>query len=358
MNVPYLHFAEQYFEKIWGGRKLREMYGKEAPEGAPVGEAWLVSDHPSAVSVVDEGPFEGRNLHELLEEHSEALLGSLAAPTMHGRFPLLLKVLDAAEHLSVQVHPDDATARRLGEPDVGKTEMWHVLQADPGSELICGLDTEVDPAAFAELVDAGGIENAMNRFEVEAGTSVFVAAGTVHAIGGGIVLAEIQQNSDITYRIYDWGRVQDNGKPRELHVNKSKEAIHFGSPHGGCVKPLSYIAPNGAQRTVLAACRYFAAELVRVKGRLSHCAEGKSFRIVLSKTGGLRVQGREVSEAEALLIPASTHECTVEGDGEYLLYYVPDLRHDVIAPLVAACHPCEDIIRLGGDPEYSDLNID
>jgi mannose-6-phosphate isomerase len=355
-----LRFTEQYQERIWGGQKLRSLFEKDIPADRPIGEAWLVSDHPGSESVVADGPHAGRSLHDLVEENPEALLGSRAQRTPHGRFPLLLKILDAREILSVQVHPDDETARRLNEPDVGKTEMWHVLQSDPYSELICGLDPSVTREEFEGVADSPEVAELMVRFAAPEGTNVFVPAGTVHAIGGGIVLAEIQQNSDITYRLYDWGRLQADGKPRTLHLQKAMESIRFGSTHTGPNRALSY-DDGGATRTVLAACRYFAAEAVAVQERYGRETRGESFHIVLAKDEPLqfRVNGTSATAraGEALLIAGSVPYYEVEGTGTYLDYYVPDLRKDVMAPLQKAGHSQEEIVRLGGDPATSDLNI-
>lgn len=356
-----LRFNERYYERVWGGRKLKTIYGKDAPEDRPVGEAWLISDHPGDESVISEGPFEGRTLQDLLQLDAKALLGKKAQPTHGGRFPLLLKILDAAQHLSVQVHPDDACAERLGEPDVGKTEMWYVLQAEPGSELICGLDPEVDRETVAKAVEDGSIETLMKRFPVREGTTAFVSAGTVHAIGGGIVLAEIQQNSDLTYRLYDWGRVGSDGKPRELHIEKALEAIHFGSSHGGEANPLSCTGAETAERSILAACRHFATDRVACRGYYETKTRGDSFHILLAMSGPLAVSVGQKTHAidvtEALLIPGQHERYTVEGLGEFLDYYVPDLELDIIEPLLAAGHSRDAITLLGGDEEYSDLRV-
>ena len=357
-QIKLLHFGERYYERIWGGQDLREILGKNTPEGARVGEAWLVSDHPGDESVVDEGPLEGKSFRELLEAHPEAILGRKARLTVHGRFPLLLKLLDSADWLSVQVHPDDATARRLGEPDVGKTEMWHVLTANPGSELICGIAPEVTAAQFREALESDHVESLMTRFEAAPGISTFVAAGTVHAIGGGILLAEIQQNSDITYRIHDWGRIEKNGEPRELHIEKAIEAIHFGSVHGGPSEPLSYEA-GGVRRSVLAACQYFAAELLHIEGEANRDTHGDSFHILLAKTDGLHVdaadQTRLLKAGQAVLVAGQVESFSVHGTGELLNYYVPVLDRDIMQPLRSAGYKVPDIIRLGGDPAHSDL---
>jgi len=360
-DIPgLLRFKEGYFDRIWGGSKLREVLGLDTPPGKVVGEAWLVSDHAHHESVVSEGRLEGKSLRELLGQAPRAILGSRARLTIHGRFPLLLKLLDSAQPLSVQVHPDDDDAKRLGEPDVGKTEMWHVFHAEPGSELICGLHSGVKKETFAQAVEDGSIENLMMRFEVAAGTSAFVAAGMVHAIGSGILLAEIQQNSDLTYRIYDWGRLQPDGTPRELHIGKALEVIHFGSVHGGPVRPLSYSA-QGASCSVLAACRYFAAELVYLTDTFERDTRGESFHILLAKSGELAVADNAgelpLRPGQAVLVSGHAHRFTLTGRGECLDYYVPDLERDIITPLRDAGHLPDAIVRLGGDPATSDLRV-
>ncbi|MBN2310590.1 MAG: class I mannose-6-phosphate isomerase, partial [Candidatus Hydrogenedentes bacterium] len=262
------------------------------------------------------------------------------------------------DHLSVQVHPDDACASRLGEPDVGKTEMWHVLRAQPGSELICGMDRSVTPDQFSRSVHDNSLGDLLTRFDVAPGDSVFVPAGTVHAIGGGIVLAEIQQNSDLTYRIYDWGRLQADGTPRQLHVDKALQAIHFGSKHGATNAPLAYQS-HGGQRTVLAACRYFAAESVEVHGTLPCETRADSFHIILAKSGSVSIEAgqssRQLKPGECALVPGHFGRFAVTGPGAFLDYYVPDLDRDVFAPLVGAGHNETDIVRLGGEPTESDL---
>lgn len=346
-EIGVLRFEEQYFERIWGGNKLHTIYNKDIPQDKPIGEAWLISDHQSCESKVTEGPLQGKTLRQLLELNADAILGTRAELTIHGRFPLLLKILDALDVLSVQVHPDDECAKRLNEPDVGKTEMWHVLQAEKGSKLICGLDTSASKETLAEAIQDGSIEKLMRSFEVEDGTSVHVPAGTVHAIGAGIVLTEIQQNSDLTYRLYDWGRLQ-NGKPRQLHIEKSMEAINFGSTFGGSAKPLAY--DNGdTTRTVLAACIYFATELIEVSGHYSIQTRGESFHIILLKSGELVVDNSyTLQPGQAILVPGHFDSFSVEGNSTFLNYYVPNLDTDIIAPLTNAGHQISDIHLLGG----------
>lgn len=356
MNL--LAFEEAYVERIWGGDRLRTQYGKPTTPGVPIGESWMIADHAQHVSVVTDGPHAGRTLRELLEEDAAGLLGSRARLTPHGRFPLLLKLLDAGDKLSVQVHPDDEDARRLGEPDVGKTEMWYVLQGDEGSELYCGLPTDVTRERFKEAISSGNCADLLARFPATEGTSVFVPAGTVHAIGGGCLLAEIQQNSDITYRIYDWDRVGADGSERELHIERALEVTHFGSLHSGPARPLSY-ASGTSEVSVLAACKYFAAERVRVTRSYTCTTRGETFALLLGTSGAVQVRcnddERELKPGCALMVPGSVPEFTIEGEGSLLKYSVSDLDRDIMHPLVDAGHPREAIIALGGDQGVSDF---
>lgn len=353
-----LRFEETYFERIWGGQKLRALFNKPIPEDRPIGEAWLIADHATCESRVAEGPLRGAALRELLTHDADAVLGARAQLTPHGRFPLLLKLLDASGVLSVQVHPDDETAKRLGEPDVGKTEMWHVLDAGPDSDIFCGLRPDVDTKRLAEAIRTGTLEPLLLRTRAAQDMSVFVQAGTMHAIGAGLVIAEIQQNSDLTYRCFDWNRVDAAGKPRELHIEKTLEATRTGITHAGPAKPLAYRS-GGASIEVLGACRYFAAECISISDTFTRNTRGESFHILLAKSGPVTVRcgddTKRLEPGSAALIIGSAPEFTLRGPGCILDYYVPDLARDVIEPLRAAGHPDEDIVRLGGPPETSGL---
>lgn len=357
-SIPsMLQFEEAYFERVWGGRRLETVLGNPIPPDRPIGEAWLISDHSECESVVCAGPLVGHTLRELIKANASGILGSRPRLTIHGQFPLLLKILDSADYLSVQVHPDDDDAKRLCEPDVGKTEMWHVLFAEPNSELICGMPPSATCKTFADAIAEKSLGNMLTRFPVQPGTSVFVPAGTVHAIGPGILLAEIQQNSNITYRVYDWDRVGTDGKPRELHVARSISVTRFGSRHQGANTPLAYESSDAAI-TVLAACRYFAAERIHVEGTYV-CPRSDTFHILLGINGDIRIiaEGNETAlpPAQALLIPGGVRQWRATGKGEFLCYYVPDLARDIVVPLRGAGHGTEAIVRLGGDPSTSDL---
>lgn len=226
-----LTFRPIFKERIWGGRKLQQLYEKALPPSVPIGESWEISDRPGDVSVIANGPLEGRTLRWLMENHAADLLGT--AKPIKGRFPLLIKILDAEEILSVQVHPPAAQAQELGgEP---KTELWYVVDAHPMAELYVGLKSETTRAAFERRVDAGTVADCLHRVRVKPGDAMFLPSGRVHAIGGGVVIFEVQQNSDTTYRVFDWNRTDATGKPRDLHRRESLASIDFNDFEPGLV---------------------------------------------------------------------------------------------------------------------------
>lgn len=226
-----LTFRPVYQRLVWGGRRL-ERWRSNLPEG-PIGESWDLADHERGMSVVADGPLAGQTLNELTRRHGAALVGAGFAG---GPFPILVKLIDAADRLSVQVHPDDAIARALGLGPNGKTECWFVLE--DGGVLYQGTRPGIDRAAFERALAAGTVEASLNRFDVRAGDFFFVAARTVHALGAGCLLYEVQQTSDVTFRVHDWGRVGLDGKPRPLHLQQSLSTIDFTAAGFGPTRPL------------------------------------------------------------------------------------------------------------------------
>ena len=224
MSALYpLTFEPIFKERVWGARNLERLYGKKLPAGATIGESWEITDRPGDVSVISNGPLAGKDLHWLVENHRADLLGD--AKLEAGRFPLLIKLLDAQEKLSLQVHPPASKAAELrGDP---KTEMWFIADAVPDAELYVGLKHGVTRGDFERRIGDGSVAECFHRARVRAGDSMFLPSGRVHAIGAGLVIFEIQQNSDTTYRVFDWNRVGLDGKPRELHVPQSLASIDF-----------------------------------------------------------------------------------------------------------------------------------
>ena len=218
-----LTFHPLFKERVWGGRNLETLYRKSLPPGIPIGESWEISDRPGDESVIANGPLAGKNLRWLMEHHERDLLGGAAS--QNGRFPLLIKILDAQDKLSLQVHPPPQKAAELGgEP---KTEMWYIVRAAPAAELYVGLKRGVTRQDFERKIQMGDVAGCFHRVPVKAGDAMFLPSGRVHAIGAGLVLFEIQQNSDTTYRVFDWNRVGLDGKPRELHIAQSLASIDF-----------------------------------------------------------------------------------------------------------------------------------
>jgi len=348
--VSIYTFEEHYVPRMWGGGGLRRFYGKPTPDET-IGEAWLISDHPHHSSITNRGPERGKCLHELLNEQAEEILGGRSGLTVHGRFPLLLKILDAQRDLSIQVHPDDALAAELGENDIGKNEMWHILHAKRDTLLYCGLTKDFNPSQLESTIESNRIADYLKTLPTQQDKSVFVPAGTIHSIGAGCVLAEIQQNSDLTYRIDDWGRVQNNGTPRELHREKAFKAIRYPNTHPGTTPMHNYLGPDeNTTIQILAACKHFATEELLLNGPYRGASRGDTFHIFLGKTGAttLSADGDVVvlAPGQAALVPAHVDNIQLQGESTLLHYYVPDVEENIVAPLSAVGYSTEDIERL------------
>ena len=227
MNRLYpMKFHPLLKEKLWGGDKLQKMFKKNVKKEARVGEAWLLSGVEGSETVVSNGWLADNDLAELTEVFMGDLVGDKVYETFKNQFPLLFKLIDAHENLSVQVHPNDTLAQQRGLKN-GKTEMWYIMQAEKDAELITGFNKAINKDSFEKLLTQNRLETVLNYEKVVSGDVFFMPAGRIHAIGKGILLAEIQQSSDTTYRVYDWNRTDDDGNPRPLHIAESLEAIDF-----------------------------------------------------------------------------------------------------------------------------------
>jgi mannose-6-phosphate isomerase len=286
---------------LWGGRRLIEMFNKPDGGQSVLAESWEICDHGADQSIVANGPLAGRTLTEIAREFPTELYGDQPAPP---RFPLLFKFLDAQKPLSVQVHPNDAQAAKLNPPDLGKTEAWVVLAAEPGSVLYAGLKRGFDRAALAREVARGTTELCLHRFEPKAGDCIFIPAGTVHALGAGLVVAEIQQASDTTYRLFDWNRLGPDGKPRELHIEQALEVID---------DKLGPISPTQSQPTSdpnverLVACDKFTLDRITLDA--PHTLRTKSRpQIIAVLSGSIQIDGdpsrHPLNAGDTALIPA------------------------------------------------------
>ena len=284
MLYPFV-FQPRFKERVWGGRELARLYAKDIPAANPIGEAWEISDRPGDASVIANGPLAGKDLRWLMEHHATEILGD-AKPAVAGRFPLLCKILDAREKLSLQVHPPASKAAELkGEP---KTEMWYITDAAPGASLYVGLRAGVTRAEFETKIADGSVADCFHRIPVKAGDTMFLPSGRVHAIGDGLVIFEIQQNSDTTYRVFDWNRVGLDGQPRELHIAQSLASIDFNDFEPKLVGSLYNQAPKFQYRHLVQdplfnvqEMKFASAETVRFAGQV--------LRILAVVAGGVEV---------------------------------------------------------------------
>lgn len=294
-----LTFQPIFKERVWGARNLERLYRKKLPGTAPIGESWEISDRPGDVSVVANGPLAGKDLHWLVENHRADLLGD--AKLEAGRFPLLIKLLDAQEKLSLQVHPPAAKAAELrGDP---KTEMWFIADAIPAAELYVGLKRGVTRADFERRINDGSVAECFHRAPVKAGDSMFLPSGRVHAIGAGLVIFEIQQNSDTTYRVFDWNRVGLDGKPRELHVPQSLASIDFNDFEPALVAGEEIVGPNFRSRR-LVEHPLFKVEQFRVTAAGRVQLAGGRMQIIGVVGGEVKAGEATLGAGEFCLLPA------------------------------------------------------
>lgn len=328
-----LTFTPVFRDYIWGGRNLETRFGRRLPPGI-VAESWEISGHPSSPTVVENGPLAGQTLPQITERLGLDLGGYRSqAMLARSKFPLLIKLLDANQPLSVQVHPNDEYANRHENGELGKTEMWYILHAEPGAYLIYGLKPGVTPASFRQALEEGTLETCLHQLPVKAGDAIFIPAGSVHAIMDGIILAEIQQNSDTTYRVYDWNRMGPDGKPRPLHLDKAIEVINFAQVEPKHFSPRLVKERTELCREIITACPYFNVERVTLKqegAKFSGQTDGSTFEIWGSMSGVGRVnwagQPVELPAIRFTLLPAALGEFEVEAlaPSVFLRAYVPE----------------------------------
>jgi mannose-6-phosphate isomerase len=325
MNELYpLKFRPILKDRIWGGDKLKTVYGKQG-KCSSCGESWELSAVPGDISVVENGFLKNNNLSELIEVYMGDLVGDKVFEKFGLNFPLLIKLIDATDDLSIQVHPDDALALKRHN-SFGKTEMWYVLDVNPGASLISGFNKQITKETYLQHLSDGKIKQILNRLPVEKGDVFFIPAGRVHAIGAGIMLAEIQQTSDITYRIYDWDRVDANGKSRELHTEEAIDAIDYKY-----YDDIKTIYNDKSKDLVnIAQCPYFTTNKIKLNKILERdyieidsfviymCCEG-AFDLVYNKNERV-----EVAKGQTVLLPAIFKDVTLapKAQAELLEVYI------------------------------------
>jgi len=299
-NTEPIIFEPLAMERVWGGRRLETLYGKFLPQGVPIGESWEVVDREDAQSVVHNGPLRGAILHELWTSRRGEIFGNAYETHAAKRFPILIKLLDARERLSVQVHPPLHMSEALGgEP---KTEMWYFADAQPGANIYAGLKRGVTREQFETLLREGRVEEALHVIPVESGDSIFIPSGRLHAIGQGNVIVEVQQNSDTTYRVFDWNRPGLDGVPRKLHIEESMVSIDFDD-----FEPEVDHVSEG----VIAECPYFKVEKLPLSSPVPASPDGK-FAIFTVVSGGASLAGTSFKPGDFFLAPASLGSAAIE----------------------------------------------
>ncbi len=302
---------------------MRSVLGKRLPSGKKIGESWELSGVEGDLSVVANGYLAGNDIEELIEVYMGDLVGDTVYEKFGVEFPLLIKFIDAAEALSIQVHPDDALAAERHNA-YGKTEMWYVLDSDADANLYLGFNRNVSREEYLDSVEAGTLSDMLTRVDVKPGDAYFIPAGTIHSIGGGVMVLEIQQTSDITYRVFDWNRTDKDGNSRELHTDLAVDAMDFHRRDDLDIT----VVPKPHEAVPMQSCDYFASSLLSVDGTMVRpYVELDSFVIYVCVNGSADMVwdgGREkIAKGETVLIPAEMDEITLEGKARIIEVYIP-----------------------------------
>lgn len=323
-----LKFRPLYKERIWGGDLLAHSLGKKSlPKDKIVGESWELCGMPGDSSVVSNGALRGNSLSELVEIYMGDLVGEGVYDLFGDEFPLLFKFIDAQQNLSIQVHPGDEVAmERHG--SMGKTEMWYVVDAEPGAQIMLGFERSVTADQYRQALEQGKVDELITRFDVTPGQTFYIPSGAVHAICKGVLVAEIQQTSDITYRIFDWNRVDDNGNPRELHTAQALDVIDFShhSPEYYLTQPQQILNSTSTLRN----CKYFNSSITVLDGTLELERQYEmvdSFVVYLCIEGSLviKINGQPdttIERGETVLIPAVFNLVALSGSGKIIETYI------------------------------------
>lgn len=302
MLYPLL-FTPVYRDYIWGGEKIKESYDR-ANTPTPCAESWEVSAHPDGMSVVENGEFKGKSLRELCVEFGQEIMGSYCDTK---EFPILIKIIDSKSTLSVQVHPNDEDAERYG--GEAKTEMWYILGCEDEAKIYAGLKQGTGPRIFKDALHDKKVEELLNVVKATRDKALFVPGGLVHAIGEGCLIYEVQQNSNTTYRVYDWNRVDASGKGRPLHVQRAMEVIDWHAPNIGLLDAIPLNSSNEANRRErILRCDYFTMERFTLTATESFTSNGSSFTTVFAATADIKISGEGfdivVPKGRTCLIPA------------------------------------------------------
>lgn len=321
MNKKFypLQFEPILKERIWGGEKLKLQFNKPSISET-TGESWELSAVEGDISVVSNGEFKGKTIKELIDASPISILGSLVCKRFGTEFPLLFKFLDAKQDLSIQVHPNDELAK-IRHNSLGKTEMWYVMQADVNAEIIVGFKENSSQAEYLSYLGSNKLTELLNKITVKEGEVFFLETGTVHAIGAGLLIAEIQQTSDVTYRLYDFDRRDVNGNKRELHVDLALEAINYQKQE---TQKFYFKEPN--QSNPVVECPYFTTNFIPLKGMYVAERSGDSFTVYMCVDGSFSIESEETrfdyNKGDTVLIPAVLNNYVLRGNASILEIYI------------------------------------
>lgn len=316
--MAVIKLVPAFKDYLWGGNKLVRDYNKKS-DLEILAESWEVSSHPDGISIVDNGTFEGKTLVEYIASKGKKVLGKKGQT--FDFFPILIKFIDAKQDLSIQVHPSDEYALEH-EGQYGKTEMWYILEAEPGASVYYGTKNEISKDEYKDAIENNTILDVLNKVPVTKGDVIFVEAGTIHAIGAGIVICEIQQNSNVTYRVYDFDRKDVNGNTRELHIDKAVEVSTLVPLDTSFKAQGDRVDHDSYSQTLLVSHDLFKTELISLNGSLSFDVDDQSFVALICIEGELEIkQGHDdikLIKGESVFIDAETDDVQISGEGDLL----------------------------------------
>ena len=314
-----LQFSPILKERIWGGNKLKTFLNKPTVSEI-TGESWEISTVEGDISIVSNGELAGKSLNDLINDAPEAILGTEVYLKFGKQFPLLFKYLDAREDLSIQVHPNDKLAKKRHN-SFGKTEMWYVVQADKDARIIVGFKEKSNATEYQENLKSKTLLSILDDIEVKQGDVFFLETGTVHAIGAGMIIAEIQQTSDITYRLYDFDRVDANGNTRELHVDLALEAINYNT-----IESQKTYSKNLNQSNTVVDCPYFTTNFLPLEGEIPVAKNGDSFTVYMCIEGNFEIRFEDTKfqyvKGNTVLVPALMKNFNLKGKASLLEIYI------------------------------------
>lgn len=329
-----IKFEPLYKANIWGGRNLVKL-NKNLPDGI-VGESWEIAAHPDGMGIISNGSLKGMSLQALVEKYGADIIGTKLPAKDLEKFPLLIKLIDANNDLSIQVHPDDAYAFENENGEYGKNEMWYVVDCQEGAKLVYDVKRNIDRKAFEEAVKNDEIESTLNFVSVKPGDCFNIPAGLVHAIGTGLLICEVQQNSNTTYRVYDYNRTDDKGSKRQLHIDKALDVIDFSHSYHHEKCPCLQVSKENMVIKYIVANQYFSVEHITVNGTVNEDTREERFYTYTLLKGNGRINDVDISMGESALIPAKLGKYSLNGEFEAIRSYVPDLNENVIEPLTSA----------------------